>query len=78
MHAFLPPCFRLPVDQVMFHYLKTWFVIDLVVVGTDWVFSLSENGGSAESSVKLLRSLRLFRMAGAEGGWKGGWRCETH
>ncbi|CAJ1329731.1 unnamed protein product [Effrenium voratum] len=48
--------------KVMFHYLKTWFVIDLVVVGTDWVFSLSENGGSAESSVKLLRSLRLFRM----------------
>lgn len=48
--------------KVIVHYLKTWFLIDIIVVGSDWVFSLSESGNSAESSVKLLRSLRLFRM----------------
>lgn len=50
--------------KVIVHYLKTWFLIDIIVVGSDWVFSLSESGNSAESSVKLLRSLRLFRMVG--------------
>jgi len=49
--------------KVVLHYLKTWFLIDIIVVGSDWIFSLSESGNSAESSVKLLRSLRLFRMA---------------
>jgi len=52
--------------KVILHYLKTWFLIDLTVVGSDWVFSLSASSDgssdSAESSVKLLRSLRLFRM----------------
>lgn len=48
--------------KVILHYLKTWFLIDIIVVGSDWIFSLSESGNSAESSVKLLRSLRLFRM----------------
>ena len=51
--------------KVILHYLKTWFLIDIIVVGSDWIFSLSESGNSAESSVKLLRSLRLFRMASA-------------
>lgn len=49
--------------KVVLHYLKPWFLIDIIVVGSDWIFSLSESGNSAESSVKLLRSLRLFRMA---------------
>ncbi|CAK9059862.1 Putative F-box and FNIP repeat-containing protein L60 [Durusdinium trenchii] len=63
--------------KVFLHYLKTWFIIDLVVaprwsfsedlsfdlgVGSDWAFSLSESTDNAGSSVKLLRSLRLFRM----------------
>ena len=55
--------------KVIFHYIKTWFLIDLIVVGSDWIFSLSASSdgsseSSAGSSVKLLRSLRLFRMVG--------------
>ena len=53
--------------KVVLHYVKTWLLIDLIVVGSDWAFTLSTSsdgstGSSAESSVKLLRSLRLFRM----------------
>jgi len=53
--------------KVIFHYIKTWFLIDMIVVGSDWIFSLSASSdgsseSSAGSSVKLLRSLRLFRM----------------
>ena len=54
--------------KVILHYIKTWCLIDLIVVGSDWAFTLSTSSdgsseSSAESSVKLLRSLRLFRMA---------------
>ena len=53
--------------KIILHYIKTWFLIDVIVIGSDWAFSLSTSAdgsseSSAESSVKLLRSLRLFRM----------------
>uniref|UniRef100_A0A7S4UBR6 Cyclic nucleotide-binding domain-containing protein n=1 Tax=Alexandrium monilatum TaxID=311494 RepID=A0A7S4UBR6_9DINO len=51
---------------IVIHYLRTWFIIDLIVVLPDWILMMasmgkedSQDGGSA---VKLLRTLRLFRM----------------
>eukprot|EP00930_Biecheleria_cincta_P034000 TRINITY_DN23531_c0_g1_i1.p1 TRINITY_DN23531_c0_g1~~TRINITY_DN23531_c0_g1_i1.p1 ORF type:complete len:821 (+),score=139.02 TRINITY_DN23531_c0_g1_i1:68-2530(+) len=58
--------------KIFAHYLKTWFLVDLIVVGSDWAFTISElhnSGSPSESSgrgggsVKLLQVLRLFRMA---------------
>jgi hypothetical protein len=53
---------------IMRKYLRTWFILDVVVVGPDWVFTLMEifgggggdSGGAAESG-KLLRALRIGR-----------------
>lgn len=52
---------------IMRNYLKTWFVIDLIIVGPDWGFTIYEiasgvNVGSGGNSSKLLRSLRVLRM----------------
>lgn len=47
-------------------YLRTWFLIDFVVVLPDWFFTVSallgDGGTGAGSSVKLLRILRLVRL----------------
>lgn len=49
------------------NYLRTWFVVDLIVVGPDWGFTMYEMvsgisvGGGGNSS-KLLRALRVLRM----------------
>jgi len=51
--------------KIAINYVKTWFVVDLVVVVPDWAFSLASIGQdkrSAGSSVRLLRILRLMRM----------------
>jgi hypothetical protein len=53
--------------RVLRKYFKTWFVVDLIVVVPDWIFTIAElasdeGGGGSEDSVKLLRVLRLVRM----------------
>eukprot|EP00448_Togula_jolla_P019770 CAMPEP_0170575912 /NCGR_PEP_ID=MMETSP0224-20130122/4115_1 /TAXON_ID=285029 /ORGANISM="Togula jolla, Strain CCCM 725" /LENGTH=750 /DNA_ID=CAMNT_0010898725 /DNA_START=188 /DNA_END=2438 /DNA_ORIENTATION=+ len=45
--------------RVALHYLKTWFLLDAVIVATDWAFYLISRG--AVSS--FLRVLRLIRVA---------------
>lgn len=53
-------------ERIVWRYLRTWFLVDLPVVGLDWVFTisnlLSDNPQNAGTSVRLLRILRLFRM----------------
>lgn len=47
-------------------YLRTWFILDIIVVVPDWIFTImeltdgEESGGAADSG-KLLRALRFFR-----------------
>jgi len=50
--------------KILLHYLKTWFVVDMLVVLPDWAFTITAMQGgdtSAGKSVKLLRILRLAR-----------------
>jgi len=54
-------------QRILKHYLKTWFVVDLIVVVPDCIMSFASLGGSTSASdggseVKLLRSLRLVRV----------------
>jgi hypothetical protein len=54
--------------RILVHYFKTWFIIDLLVVGPDWIFTIANmsadagSGSSNEELIKLLRILRLIRM----------------
>jgi len=52
------------------HYLKTWFVFDLVVVSADWILFLLNTGLESTAgisrlgrSVKVFRVLRLLKLA---------------
>merc|ERR1712232_899836 len=58
--------------HVLKHYLRTWFVLDLILVGPDWLFKFlqvgeDENADQSDSSGsgagKLLRALRVMRVA---------------
>jgi len=54
--------------KIVKNYLTTWFLVDVITVLPDWIFtlaSLNNDDGersSAGSGVKLLRTLRLIRM----------------
>jgi len=56
--------------KIALKYFRTWFIVDLVVVVPDWVFTVIRlrakegggGGGGAESSVKLVRMVRLLRL----------------
>lgn len=52
--------------SIFMHYLKTWFVVDAMVLPFDWIFAImdveAETGTDGEV-VKLLRALRLVRTA---------------
>ena len=54
-------------DQIIINYIQTWFIVDLAVVVPDWIFTIlamSEGGDkNSGSSVRLLRILRLARIA---------------
>lgn len=64
-------------SQIIKHYLRTWFILDLLIVGPDWFISIStqfddQNDESdisgmgrlirAARSVRLLRLLRLLKL----------------
>ncbi|OLP90241.1 Potassium voltage-gated channel subfamily H member 6 [Symbiodinium microadriaticum] len=51
---------------IFINYLKTWFILDLLVCGPDWVFTIVNISGSQEATDpgsvnRLLRSLRVVR-----------------
>eukprot|EP00401_Gymnodinium_catenatum_P068001 CAMPEP_0117618462 /NCGR_PEP_ID=MMETSP0784-20121206/86117_1 /TAXON_ID=39447 /ORGANISM="" /LENGTH=364 /DNA_ID=CAMNT_0005422329 /DNA_START=38 /DNA_END=1129 /DNA_ORIENTATION=+ len=53
-------------EEIVWNYFKTWFAVDLCVVGVDWVFTILHlvrggQSGMGGNSVKLFRILRLFR-----------------
>eukprot|EP00747_Dinoflagellata_sp_TGD_P089378 gnl/TRDRNA2_/TRDRNA2_164301_c4_seq3.p1 gnl/TRDRNA2_/TRDRNA2_164301_c4~~gnl/TRDRNA2_/TRDRNA2_164301_c4_seq3.p1 ORF type:complete len:785 (+),score=143.12 gnl/TRDRNA2_/TRDRNA2_164301_c4_seq3:312-2357(+) len=53
--------------RIAIHYLKTWFIVDCLIVVPDWVtrimnFNDDEEGGTDSSPVRLLRILRLLRV----------------
>lgn len=45
---------------IMQNYLKSWFIIDLLTLGPDWITTIMFSGGVGDS-MKLLRTLRLTR-----------------
>lgn len=52
--------------KILLHYLKTWFILDIVVVVPDWYFTILTSIGQGstnnpEDAVKLLRMLRLSK-----------------
>eukprot|EP00931_Biecheleriopsis_adriatica_P060450 TRINITY_DN36307_c0_g1_i1.p1 TRINITY_DN36307_c0_g1~~TRINITY_DN36307_c0_g1_i1.p1 ORF type:complete len:741 (-),score=129.71 TRINITY_DN36307_c0_g1_i1:82-2304(-) len=53
--------------KILLNYVKTWFAVDLVVVGSDWAFTIGSlaygvSSNAGEDSIKIIRSIRLFRM----------------
>ncbi|CAE7449802.1 Kcnh6 [Symbiodinium pilosum] len=51
---------------IFINYLKTWFILDLLVCGPDWIFTIVNISGSQGSTDpgsvnRLLRSLRVVR-----------------
>lgn len=54
--------------QVFLRYLLSWFVIDLIVVSSDWLEFLVKNGGEGVSAArfvktfKIARTLRMIRL----------------
>lgn len=55
--------------SIIMHYMRTWMVIDLVVLVPDWLFTFIDalgpegDGNNGHTGLKLLRVLRLFRLA---------------
>lgn len=55
-------------ERIFKNYIKTWFILDLIVVGPDWTFTIlmivsagDENVGGSGNVSKLFRSLRMMR-----------------
>lgn len=54
--------------KILKNYVRTWFILDLIVVVPDWVFTMTEvfsdsAAMSGSNSSKLLRALRVVRMS---------------
>ncbi|CAK0795567.1 unnamed protein product [Prorocentrum cordatum] len=54
--------------RILLHYLKTWFILDVLILLPDWTFIIVSGGGQYEDSAGLshaglLGVLRLGRMA---------------
>eukprot|EP00415_Alexandrium_ostenfeldii_P001665 UN1665 len=51
--------------RIVVHYLRTWFLLDIAVLVSDWAFtlaSLAHGEGSDDRGVRLLRFFRLVRL----------------
>lgn len=55
-------------EKIFVNYIKTWFILDLIVVGPDWTFTIlmlvsagDEDVGGSGNVSKLFRSLRMVR-----------------
>jgi len=51
---------------IVIRYLKSWFVIDIIVVAQDWIFIVvaatsASDADNTSDSVRLLRTLRIIR-----------------
>lgn len=49
----------LRLSHIAWRYMRTWFVIDLLLVGMDWMHELTI---LADSTGRVMRMLRIFRM----------------
>eukprot|EP00929_Paragymnodinium_shiwhaense_P080101 TRINITY_DN41752_c0_g1_i1.p1 TRINITY_DN41752_c0_g1~~TRINITY_DN41752_c0_g1_i1.p1 ORF type:complete len:493 (-),score=95.14 TRINITY_DN41752_c0_g1_i1:97-1575(-) len=51
--------------QIWLNYLKTWFVVDLIVVGPEWMSIIAGSGdifGGASRMLKTVRAVRVLRL----------------
>mmetsp|Transcript_130623 Transcript_130623/g.406147 ORF Transcript_130623/g.406147 Transcript_130623/m.406147 type:complete len:727 (-) Transcript_130623:51-2231(-) len=53
--------------RITFHYLRTWFLVDIVVVGPEWIILLAgsfinSEGDSVNSLAKLVKGARAIRV----------------
>ncbi|CAE8651744.1 unnamed protein product [Polarella glacialis] len=53
-------------SRILLHYLKTWFFLDLIVIGPDWTFTIlllmdSTSDTDSGNLTKLFRALRVVR-----------------
>uniref|UniRef100_A0A7R9ZVQ3 Ion transport domain-containing protein n=1 Tax=Pyrodinium bahamense TaxID=73915 RepID=A0A7R9ZVQ3_9DINO len=50
--------------RILWHYLRTWFLVDILVVGPDWIMLLfaPEGDTSAAGAGKILKSARAMRI----------------
>lgn len=54
---------ELRVQYTVWHYLTTWFILDFLIVSSDWVLLLQEHVyGSGTEALRVLRALRLLRL----------------
>ncbi|CAK9006099.1 unnamed protein product [Durusdinium trenchii] len=44
------------------HYLRTWFVFDVIVISFDWVMIILEEASAVGSSARVLRAFRMIRI----------------
>lgn len=57
-------------SKVVWRYLKTWFMLDFIIVFIDWLLMFALSGGSADvfgivrigKALRILRVLRMFRL----------------
>ena len=54
-------------SRIAINYLKTWFFLDIIVVGIDWFFELQPSNGAdgvarVTKSIRSARFLRMFRL----------------
>jgi hypothetical protein len=52
--------------KIAWNYIKGWFVLDMLIIGPDWAFTimsmLAGNEGQDANLTKILRSVRIFRL----------------
>eukprot|EP00930_Biecheleria_cincta_P001702 TRINITY_DN102815_c0_g1_i1.p1 TRINITY_DN102815_c0_g1~~TRINITY_DN102815_c0_g1_i1.p1 ORF type:complete len:767 (+),score=101.17 TRINITY_DN102815_c0_g1_i1:29-2302(+) len=53
--------------RITLHYLKTWFVLDLIAVLPDWIIRISQGASSGNMSawtriLRGVRAMRIFRL----------------
>lgn len=49
-------------QRTLRHYLKTWFIFDLLVVCFDWVMIVLDGVSAVGSSARVLRAFRMIRI----------------
>lgn len=47
---------------ILLHYLRTWFAIDLLVVGPDWVMTIMGSSSNVGKLGRLLKAARVIRV----------------
>jgi len=48
--------------KIAWHYLRTWFSLDLLIVSADWTYEVLKSGGGDLGWLRIGKSVRFFRV----------------